>query len=135
MRVSSLEYFKPPQYKDAKSLIKTCKGDDVAVYMGLGQKYKNIASLEAERVIRLKEEMEKLKEEADYSARARKDLETAVKNLKADKQSFEEAEKLFGGKLNYKWSDSSFDALRGWVHNGEGGEVGKAAKALAAGAV
>jgi hypothetical protein len=51
--------------------------------------------------------MEELKEAAEYSEKARKDLETAVKNLQADKESFEEAEKFFGGKLNYNWASSS----------------------------
>lgn len=103
------------------------------IYVGLGQRHERIAQIEAERVLRLKEEIEELKEAAEYSDKARKDLETAVQNLKADKESFEEAEKFFGGKLNYNWSDSSFDAIRGWVHNGEGGEAGKYAKGVVGG--
>lgn len=102
------------------------------IYVGLGQRYERIAQIEAERVLRLKEEIEELKEAAEYSNKARKDLETAVNNLKADKESFEEAEKFFGGKLNYKWSDNSFDALKSWVHNGEGGDAGKLTKAVVA---
>ena len=103
------------------------------IYVGLGQRHERIAQIEAERVLRLKEEMEELKEAAEYSEKARKDLETAIKNLQADKESFEEAEKFFGGKLNYQWSNSSFDAIRGWVHNGEGGEAGKYAKGVVGG--
>ena len=41
-RVLSVRYFKPPQYKDAKELIEHFKGDDLAVYMELCEKYKEI---------------------------------------------------------------------------------------------
>ena len=103
------------------------------IYVGLGQRHERIAQIEAERVLRLKEEMEELKEAAEYSEKARKDLETAVKNLQADKESFEEAEKFFGGKLNYHWASSSDEFFTDWVTDGKGGLPGKLAKATIAG--
>ena len=35
--------------------------------------------------------------------------------------------------MNYNWTNSSDDSLRSWVHNGEGGQAGKVAKAVVAG--
>ena len=68
-----MAYYKPPQYKEAKALIESCKGDDVAVYMGLGRKYPKIARLEADRIARLDEEMVRLREAAPRSNTARSD--------------------------------------------------------------
>jgi hypothetical protein len=41
-----MTFFKPPQYDDAKELIQICEGNDIAVYVGLGNKYGHIASVE-----------------------------------------------------------------------------------------
>jgi hypothetical protein len=46
-----------------------------------------------------------------------------VNNLKVDKQNFEEAEKFFGGTLNYKWLNGTVDTLGSCFGNdGEEGE-------------